>query len=448
MLQLANILYSRGFAITIMHTSFNAPNPSNYPDFNFHSIHISSLEANEVEVSTTGVTDVIALLTSLNITFVNPFKEALRQLILESLQEEEPVTCLITDADWHFTQEVADSLRLSRIVLRTSNVSSFLAYEPLPLFYEKGYLPVQACRADEEIPEFPPLKAKDLPQVETQRKDDMLHLVDSMMRTIKASAGLIWNTSQDLEHSNLLKSSKLFKVPNFALGPFHKHFPCISKSSLLGEDLTSIPWLNSNQAPRSVLYISFGSIATVTEAEALEIAWGIVNSQQPFLWVVRPKSVENSEWIEFLPEEFHRAVAGKGHIVRWAPQEEVLAHPSTGAFWTHCGWNSILEGICKGVPMICAPSFGDQLVNARYVSDVWKVGIHLEGKVERGVIERAVKKLMVDGGEGEEIRARVGDLKEKMEVCVKIGGSSYEAVDQLVHHILGFCISGGGEASN
>ncbi|CAN0880781.1 UDP-glycosyltransferase 76B1 [Linum grandiflorum] len=130
-------------------------------------------------------------------------------------------------------------------------------------------------------------------------------------------------------------------------------------------------------------------------------------------------------------------VTGKGHIVRWAPQEEVLAHPSTGAFWTHCGWNSTLESICEGVPMICAPSFGDQLVNARYVSDVWK-------KMERGEIERAVKKLMADDEEGKEIRARIGDLKEKMELCLEMGGSSYEAVDQLVDHILIFCISGGG----
>ncbi|CAN0880780.1 UDP-glycosyltransferase 76B1, partial [Linum grandiflorum] len=160
------------------------------------------------------------------------------------------------------------------------------------------------------------------------------------------------------------------------------------KSSLLGEDITSIPWLN-NQALKSVLYISFGSLATITE-------------------------------------------------------EEVLAHPSTGAFWTHCGWNSTLESICEGVPMICAPSFGDQLVNARYVSDVWKVGIHLEGKMERGEIERAVKKLMADDEEGKEIRARIGDLKEKMELCLEMGGSSYEAVDQLVDHILIFCISGGG----
>ncbi|CAN1173876.1 UDP-glycosyltransferase 76B1 [Linum perenne] len=435
MLQLANILYSRGFSITIIHTSFNSPNPSNYPEFSFHSIHhgLSEEEANE---ASSRVEDVVALLTSVNITCVDPFKEVLGKLISDNL-EEEPVACLITDADWHFTQAVADSFHLPRIVLRTTNACSFLVFEPLPLFFQKGYIPLEASKAEELIPEFPPLKVKDLPHVKTRNQEDMLHLIGSMLRTIKGSSGLIWNTCQDLERSDLVKSSELFKVPIFSLGPLHKHLPSISKSSssLLGQDQTSISWLNT-QPPKSVLYVSFGSIAIITKAESLEIAWGLANSQQPFLWVVRPKSVENSEWIEFLPDEFNEAVAGRGYIVKWAPQEAVLTHPATGGFWTHCGWNSTLESICQGVPMICAPSFGDQLANARYVSDVWRIGIHLEGKMERGRIEKAVRELMAEE-EGGAIRERSEALKEKMEFCLKPGeGSSYESLNDLVDYIL------------
>ncbi|CAN0909604.1 UDP-glycosyltransferase 76B1 [Linum grandiflorum] len=432
MLQLANILYSKGFSITIIHTTFNSPNPSNYPDFAFHSIHLGLLEE-EANKASSRVADVVALLTSINITCVEPFQEALWKLISEHL-EEEPVACLITDAHWCVTQAVADSLQLPRIALRTSNACSTLVLERFPLFCQKGYIPLQASKAEERIPEFPHLKVKDLTHVKTQNQEDMAQLIASMIRTMKGSKGLIWNTCQDLERSDLVKSSQLFEVPIFSLGPLHKHFPCTSKSSLLGQDQTSISWLNT-QALKSVLYISFGSVATVTKAELLEIAWGLANSQQPFLWVVRPKSVENSEWIEFLPDEFHEAVGGRGYIVKWAPQEEVLAHPATGGFWTHCGWNSALESICQGVPMICAPSFGDQLVNARYVSDVWRIGIHLEGKMERRKIEKAVKELMAEE-EGAGMRERVGDLKEKMECCLQPGGSSYEALNSLVDHIL------------
>ncbi|GLT31408.1 hypothetical protein SLA2020_061470 [Shorea laevis] len=88
----------------------------------------------------------------------------------------------------------------------------------------------------------------------------------------------------------------------------------------------------------------------------------------------------------------------------WAPQQEVLAHPAIGAFWTHNGWNSTLESICEGVPMICMPFFMDQRVNARYVTEVWGVGVQLE-KRERGMIERTIKGVMMEE-EGEKIGGR------------------------------------------
>ncbi|XWS74885.1 hypothetical protein CRYUN_Cryun01aG0036800 [Craigia yunnanensis] len=106
-------------------------------------------------------------------------------------------------------------------------------------------------------------------------------------------------------------------------------------------------------------------------------------------------------------------VGERAHIVKWAPQQEVLAHPSTGGFWTHCGWNSTLESLCEGVPMICQPSFGDQKIDARYISHVWRVGVHLEYKIERGEIERAIRRLMVEA-EGQEMRDRIKLLKEKI----------------------------------
>ena len=80
-------------------------------------------------------------------------------------------------------------------------------------------------------------------------------------------------------------------------------------------------------------------------------------------------------------------------MIEWAPQQEVLAHPAVGGFWTHNGWNSTLESIYEGVPMLPRPIFGDQLPTARYVHDTWKIGILLEGVLERGEVEKAIKKL-------------------------------------------------------
>lgn len=123
--------------------------------------------------------------------------------------------------------------------------------------------------------------------------------------------------------------------------------------------------------------------------------------------------------------------------MKWAPQQEVLAHPATGGFFTHSGWNSTLESICEGVPMICSPCYGDQLPNARYVGDVWKIGVQLENGLERREIESAIKRVMVDR-EGLEMRDRSINLKTKAELCLEKDGSSYASLDDLVNYIQSF----------
>ncbi|KAM1995784.1 hypothetical protein ACFX15_028801 [Malus domestica] len=165
------------------------------------------------------------------------------------------------------------------------------------------------------------------------------------------------------------------------------------------------------------------------------MAWGLANSKQPFLWVIRPGSVSGSNWMEQLPQGFIEEIGERGYIVKWAPQRKVLSHRAIGGFWSHCGWNSTLESLSEGIPMICTPSFGDQKVHSRYVSLVWKVGLHLDNELERGEIERVVRKLMVDA-DGEVMRVRAKDLKEKIEVSLRNGGSSYSFLNKLVELIM------------
>nr|AFJ52970.1 UDP-glycosyltransferase 1 [Linum usitatissimum] len=425
MIQLAHIFYSKGFSITILHNNFNSPDPSKYPFFSFHLIPegLSEKEASEMDA-----TPLIALLNEM---LTDILQDHLVKLLLE--EEEEPIASLIVDASWHFTQEVADDLKLSRFVLRTSNACSFLVYNAFPLLLEKGYMPVTDSRLEELVPELPPLRVKDLPDIKMKKPDDFYNLVAGMIRTVNASSGLIWNSCEDLEQAALIKCRQVFKSPMFNIGPFHNYFP----AALEEDQKNSISWLDT-QMPNSVIYVSFGTIAVATETEFLHIAWGLANSKQRFLWVVRPGSVRGSEWLQLLPDKFHQAVNGRGKIVKWAPQRHVLAHPAVGGFWTHCGWNSTFESICEGVPMICHPSFGDQKVNARYVSDVWRVGIHLEGNRDRVGIERAIRMLMVDA-EGQEIRQRSIALKDKIDDSLKQGGSSYRSLDSLVSSILSAC---------
>ncbi|KAF8008938.1 hypothetical protein BT93_J0053 [Corymbia citriodora subsp. variegata] len=425
MLQLASILHSQGFEISIVHTQYNSPNPRNFPHFTFNSFPDGLVETEHPSES-----DLLAFIMRLNFSCVVPFRECLQKVLCDD--SEDHITCLITDNVWYFSQAVADEFKIPRIVLRCTSISSISAFSAFSSLREKGFLPMKDSELDEAVLEVPPLKMKDLPVVHTKSPGDLPQILVHLDRETRASSGLICNSSEELEGTKLAESRKAIPIPIFVIGPFHKYCPA-SASSLLVQDMSSISWLNK-QRPKSVIYVSLGSIASIDKAKFLEIAWGLANSGQPFLWVVRPGSICGSDWLEHLPKAFLEMLDGRGHIVKWAPQQEVLAHPAIGGFWTHCGWNSTLESICEGVPMICMPSFGDQKVNARYVSDFWRVGLHLEDKLERGEIERAIRRLMVDP-EGKAIRDRAVSLKDKVDQCFKEGGSSYSYLDSFTGYL-------------
>ncbi|KAL3326716.1 hypothetical protein AABB24_037419, partial [Solanum stoloniferum] len=162
-------------------------------------------------------------------------------------------------------------------------------------------------------------------------------------------------------------------------------------------------------------------------------AWGLANSEQPFLWVIRPGSVPGFQCAEALPYGYEEMVGERGRIVKWAPQKQVLAHPAIAGFFTHCGWNSTLESICEQVPMICRPILADQLVNARYLTQIYKVGFELE-VMERTVIEKAIRKLMLSE-EGKDVKKRVVDMKQNIVAAMQIEGTSHKNLNDLVDFI-------------
>lgn len=280
------------------------------------------------------------------------------------------------------------------------------------------------------VPDLYPLRYKDLPfnNTSTEVLQEMLTLSNHN----RNPSAIIWNTMDFLENASLTNLQQRYQIPIFAIGPLNEMARCPS-TSFLKEDTYCISWLDK-QAPRSVIYVSLGSLAIMDEKELAETAWGLANSKQPFIWVVRPGSVKGSDWIEFLPDGFIKEIEGRGLVLKWAPQKQVLAHSSVGGFWSHCGWNSTLESISQGIPMICRPFFGDQYVNSRYLSYVWGVGLELEC-LERRVIVNAIRRLLVDD-EGEETRKRANDLKEMAEFSLCKGGSSFNSLNNLVEFIL------------
>lgn len=288
------------------------------------------------------------------------------------------------------------------------------------------------------VKELPPLRVRDLFYSTWSDHKKMRDLLARANEAMENSSGVVINTLDALEKPELERIREQLHVPIvLAPGPLHKL--CSSKSTsshstLDHQDHSCIRWLDK-QPSESVLYVSFGSLASLDSDEFSEVAWGLANSGHPFLWVVRADSVRGSDGPAALPDGFEAAVHGRGKVIRWAPQQEVLAHPAVGGFWTHSGWNSTLESVSEGVPMMCRPQFADQMMNARYVVDTWGVGLELEGELQRGGVEMAIRKLM-KGREGEEMRGRAKELKKIVADCLEARGTSQVATDKLVSYIL------------
>jgi UDP:flavonoid glycosyltransferase YjiC (YdhE family) len=120
------------------------------------------------------------------------------------------------------------------------------------------------------------------------------------------------------------------------------------------------------------------------------------------------------------------AAEKKGMVVEWCDQQRVLAHPSVGCFVTHCGWNSTLEAVVCGVPMVAVPSWSDQPMNAWLVEEEWEVGVRaerdMEGVLARDELARCVELVMGAGDRAAQVRANASRLKERARQAVAAAG--------------------------
>ncbi|KAL6221453.1 hypothetical protein ACLB2K_009204 [Fragaria x ananassa] len=190
---------------------------------------------------------------------------------------------------------------------------------------------------------------------------------------------------------------------------------------------TCMKWLDSKETG-SVVYVSFGSLANLTKEQMEELAWGLNNSNYHFLWVIKESEKQK------LPTNFFEEISEKGLVVSWCSQLQVLAHKAVGCFVTHCGWNSTLEALSLGVPMVTLPQFADQTTNGKLVADVWKVGVRVKvnekGFITKEELVMRVKQVM-DKEVGMEIRKASQIWKKLAKEAVDEGGSSDRNIEEF-----------------
>lgn len=149
--------------------------------------------------------------------------------------------------------------------------------------------------------------------------------------------------------------------------------------------------------------------------------------------MVRPNLVAGKDGESGIPAELEEGTKERGYMVGWAPQQEVLSHEAVGGFLTHCGWNSTLESIAAGVPMICWPQFADQQTNSRYVSEVWKIGLHMKDMCRRETVAKMVNDLMQN--RTEELMGFVSETAKLAAISVGEGGSSSCNLERMINDI-------------
>ncbi|KAK3124852.1 hypothetical protein QOZ80_7BG0594740 [Eleusine coracana subsp. coracana] len=375
MMQLAGVLHARGgLDITFFHAAFNAPDPARRPA-SYRFVPVGEGVPSADLLPSGGDRDFVAALLRINERLTSPFCDLLKR----ELAADDDAACLVVDSNLRGMQLIAEELGLPTLVLRPGAAACLVAYMAFPALCDKGLLPPSSQdqpQLDKLLDEVSPLRLRDMVFSTATSHANMCKCIECLVECSKHSSGVIINTFLSLEERELQKVTDVLNVSTYAIGPLHK-ISLGAESSLVAQDWTCLEWLDK-QADASVLYVSFGSLASMEENELLETAWGLANSQRPFLWVIRHNSVQSSQQGS-LPDAFKEVIHGRGMIVSWAPQQQVLGHGAVGGFWTHNGWNSTIESICEGVPMICRPQFADQMINMRYVQEVWKIGFELEG---------------------------------------------------------------------
>ncbi|KAF8407959.1 hypothetical protein HHK36_007099 [Tetracentron sinense] len=191
-----------------------------------------------------------------------------------------------------------------------------------------------------------------------------------------------------------------------------------------------LKWLETKPT-KSVIYVSFGSIAELEPKQMQELAMGLKGTGKHFIWVL--KDSEHRK----LPDGFEDSVEESGLLVTWCVQLEVLAHQATGCFITHCGWNSTLEGLSLGVPMVAVPQWTDQPTNAMFAEDVWRVGVRAKvdenGIVGREEFQFCIREVM-EGERSGEFKRNACKWSELAKEAIGEGGSSEKNIDIFVEH--------------
>ncbi|KAL4367334.1 hypothetical protein GQ457_05G004350 [Hibiscus cannabinus] len=429
MLQFAKRLLSKGVKADLVTTVFLAN--SSFSDSSPTSIdlHTISDSFDQGGYTQAGSPDTYLL------TFWSVGPKSLATLIKKLGETDHPVDALVYDGFLPWALDVAKQFGIPSAVFFTQSCAVSSVYYHVC----KGHLQPPLQRPRVSLPGMPPLQVSELPSCVAvpESYPAWYDVVVNQFSNVDGADWVLFNIFYELEKEVVDWMSKFWNV--MTIGPT---IPSMYADKRLQNDKdyglnlfkpnssACMSWL-SGKPKSSVVYASFGSISSLGSEQMAEIASALKATDVCFLWVVR--ETEKTK----LPNHFIEETSEKGLVVDWCPQLEVLSHESIGCFLSHCGFNSVLEALSLGVPMLAMPQWTDQSTNAKYIEDVWGIGIRAhpdeKGIVRSETIEQCLKELVTEVGEkSKEIRKNSIKWKDLAKTAVDEHGNSDKNIDEFI----------------
>ncbi|CAK7338707.1 unnamed protein product [Dovyalis caffra] len=370
---------------------------------------------------------------------------------LLSISENYTIHGLIMDFFCTAALSVAKELNIPGYQFCSSGAGIVAIFLYLPTIHNSTTKSFKDLNSLLNFPGVPPIQSADMPLPLLDRHDKAYEYFIDFSTRFPEYAGVLVNTFESLEARAVKTISEGVCVPDNRTPPIYCIGPLIATEGRKDDTdhcngkLECLTWLDS-QPSESVVFLCFGSLGLFSKEQLREIALGLERSGQRFLWVVRnPPSDEKTVALSaqpdpdldsLLPEGFLDRTEERGLVVKsWAPQVAVLNHPSVGGFVSHCGWNSVLEAVCAGVPLVAWPLYAEQRLNRVLLVEEMKLALPMNesdgGFVSAAEVEKRVRWLM-EAEEGKLIRERTVAMKNAAKAALSEGGSSRVALSELV----------------
>lgn len=465
MMDMARSLAQKGVRVTVITTSHNAVRfgtaveraTASGLSIRLLQVRFPSQEAGLPERCDNA--DALPSFSSISKLFagINMLQEPVEKLI----EEMKPApSCLIADKYMTWAVETAWKFQIPWIAFDGMSCFSQLCFHNL--YISKVHETVSDGNQPFVVPNLPDrieFSRFQLPGMFNPGSAMQISEVRERVRVAESEAyGVIVNSFEELEKKYVdryreIKGGKVWCIGPLSLCNKNELEKSQRGSELLAKRDTELKWLDSRKQG-TVIYACLGSLSRLTPPQFIELALALETSNYPFILVMTSKGGKVKELEKWVSENgFEERTKGRSLLIRgWAPQVLILSHPAIGAFLTHCGWNSTIEGVSAGLPLITWPLFAEQFLNEKLIVQILGIGVsvgaktvrHLEDEeksenieVRRNEIQKAIVSVMNnEERDANERRKRAKEFAEMAKNATEKGGSSDRNVALLIQDII------------